>query len=150
MKNDCALGMLQFLIILCFLSVVGSNLKAQIVIPPKLEFIGLEENWSYISKDTNFIKSAVDKWSTPFWGHFPVDVYVDQEDIFIVSIRPTTYFSYRSDALVLPQKENEQKIFRRGKTIECVREKRRVNIGSSEGEFISPGIISFLKLELEY
>ena len=84
MKNDCALGMLQFLIILCFLSVVGSNLKAQIVIPPKLEFIGLEENWSYISKDTNFIKSAVDKWSTPFWGHFPVDVYVDQEDIFIL------------------------------------------------------------------
>ena len=50
---------------------------------------------------------------------------------FIVSIRPTTYFSYRSDALVLPQKENEQKIFRRGEAeaFECVREKRLVNIG---------------------
>jgi len=48
-----------------------------------------------------------------------------------VSIRPTTYFSYRSDALVLPQKENEQNIFRRGEAeaFECVREKRLVNIG---------------------
>lgn len=101
MKNDCALGMLKFVIILCFLSVVGSNLKAQIVIPPKLEFIGLEENWSNISKDTN------------------------------VSIRPTTYISDRSVTLALPQKENEQKIFRRGepKTLVCVRERRLLNIG---------------------
>lgn len=61
-----------------------NQLNSQIIVPPIIEFNGLKENWLYISKDTNFVKSPLDKWSTPYWGHYPIDVYQDNKSILIL------------------------------------------------------------------
>lgn len=60
------------------------TVSAQIIVPPELEFKGLQENWSYISKDTNFIKSPIDLWSTPYWGHYPIDATLYKDFVFIL------------------------------------------------------------------
>jgi hypothetical protein len=50
---------------------------------PEVTFEGIEEDWHYISKDTNFVKSPIDKWSSPYWNLVAWNVLTDQSDIYI-------------------------------------------------------------------
>ncbi len=60
------------------------KLCGQTVVPIDIQFTGLQQNWSYISIDTNFIKSPLDKWSTPYWGHRPIDAVLKDNQIIIL------------------------------------------------------------------
>lgn len=66
-----------------FSSIVISFAQIQ---PPKIKFINLEENWLYISRDTNFIKSPLDPYSTPYWGRQPQEILFDDNNIYILEI----------------------------------------------------------------
>jgi hypothetical protein len=54
--------------------------------PPEIKFINLEENWLYISKDSNFVKSPLDPYSTPYWGRQPQEIIFDEDNIYILEI----------------------------------------------------------------
>ncbi|MEZ4910881.1 MAG: T9SS type A sorting domain-containing protein [Saprospiraceae bacterium] len=57
---------------------------SQDITPPLIQFYGLKENWYYIPKDSNFIKSPEDKWSTPYWGLNPKDAKAYQDKVFLL------------------------------------------------------------------
>ncbi len=65
-----------------------TSISAQIE-PPVLTFKDLHENWLFISKDTNFIKSPIDRWSSPYWVHVPLDIIHDEEFIYILESTAT-------------------------------------------------------------
>jgi len=77
MKNKNLLSLLLLVMIVI-------KISAQNVVPPKINFIGLKENWNYISKDTTFIKSPIDIWSSPYWGKWPVDAIIDGQTIYLL------------------------------------------------------------------
>lgn len=62
-----------------------NSIAAQIV-PPNIEFEGLKPNWIFISKDTNFIKSQLDPYSSPYWGRQPQEIVHDKNFIYILEI----------------------------------------------------------------
>ena len=72
MKKVNSLFILFFLII--------SNIFSQFD-PPEINFIGLKENWKYISYDSNFVKYA--SYATPYWGRIAVQYIIKNNDLFI-------------------------------------------------------------------
>ncbi|MCB9310681.1 MAG: T9SS type A sorting domain-containing protein [Lewinellaceae bacterium] len=72
------------LLVSILLSWTFFNSYGQTVVPIDIQFTGIQQNWSYISIDTNFIKSPLDKWSTPYWGHRPIDAVLKEDQIIIL------------------------------------------------------------------
>jgi hypothetical protein len=85
---------MQYYFICFILAISISNYNAQN--PPIVEFNGLQENWLYISEDTNFIKSQGDPYSSPYWGQFPITLMSDKNDLYIfeLSISQSPYTGF--------------------------------------------------------
>ena len=62
--------------------IISCHLDSQVV-PPNMIFSEIEEEWRYISKDSNFVKSPVDKWSSPFWAFFSWNILTDEHSVYI-------------------------------------------------------------------
>ncbi|MEZ4907858.1 MAG: T9SS type A sorting domain-containing protein [Saprospiraceae bacterium] len=72
-----------FILFMVFLSILQTNAQTE---PPTLYFDGVQPNWLYISKDTNFIQSPVDPYSSPYWGRQPQDILFDSSGIYVLEI----------------------------------------------------------------
>ena len=78
---------------LLFILLFGSILFSSITLnaqfdPPNLTFLdGLEENWKYISYDSNFVKYPYDaSAASPYWGRFPIDFLIKNDYIVISEV----------------------------------------------------------------
>ena len=49
--------------------------------PPEINFIGMKENWKYLSCDSNFVRYA--SYATPYWGRVPVQYMNKDHYLFI-------------------------------------------------------------------
>jgi len=80
MKNNQNLIILKITIIsiICNFSIVYAQIQ-----PPEIKFEGINENWFYISKDSNFVKSPKDLWSSPYWGRHPTEIIQNNNNIYI-------------------------------------------------------------------
>jgi hypothetical protein len=73
------------------------NLKVTSQInPPALQFANAFPEWTYITKDNNFIKSSGDPWSTPYSGRgiLKMDTIQDAVLIFEISNSQNPYLGY--------------------------------------------------------
>lgn len=53
-------------------------------LPKELNFFGIKENWKYLSKDTNFIKSPKDTRSTPYSGRIAESIRLDRGNLMLL------------------------------------------------------------------
>ncbi len=53
-------------------------------VPKELNFLNIQENWKYLAKDTNFIKSPKDLRSTPYSGRIPYHIGLFDNNLLIL------------------------------------------------------------------
>ena len=51
-----------------------------------LQFKDVVPEWKYISYDSNFVKSPIDPYSTPYWGRFPLEIISKNDDCYIIEL----------------------------------------------------------------
>jgi hypothetical protein len=72
------------IIALCLCIIVSIDFLYAQFVPKELNFLNIHENWKYLAKDTNFIKSPKDNRSTPYSGRNPWHIGLFDNDLLIL------------------------------------------------------------------
>lgn len=70
-------------IILLYLHLVNCDAQDDIT-PPDLVFTDVQPDWLYISVDTNYVRSEIDVWSSPYWGRRILNTLEDDDHLYLL------------------------------------------------------------------